>query len=107
MGSEFTAMKNTVEIIYALRYNLRMFGVLINGPTNIFCDNGAVCVNMMRTKSTLSKKYCIIAYHRTREGSATRTVSLSMDNTATNLANLFTKTMAEPKREGILEKFTY
>jgi hypothetical protein len=33
-------MKNAVEMIEALRYKLRMFGVPIDGLTNIFCDNG-------------------------------------------------------------------
>ena len=38
--SEFTAMNNSVEIIEALCYNLRIFGFPIGGATNIFCDNG-------------------------------------------------------------------
>ena len=42
-------MKNEVEIIEALQYNMGMFGVPINGATNVFCDNGAVCVNTART----------------------------------------------------------
>ena len=54
--SDFTAMKNTVEIIEALRYKLRMFGVTIDGSTNIFCDSGAVCVNTTRPGSTISNK---------------------------------------------------
>ena len=41
-GSEFTAMKNSVELIAALRYKLRMFGVPIDGSTDIFYDNEAV-----------------------------------------------------------------
>ena len=44
-GSEFTAMKNSVEMIAALRYRLRMFGVPIDGSTDIFCDNEAVYKN--------------------------------------------------------------
>ena len=32
-GSEFTVMKNAVELIAALQYKLRMFGVLIDGST--------------------------------------------------------------------------
>jgi hypothetical protein len=32
-GSEFTAMKNVVEMIEALHYKLRMLGVPIEGPT--------------------------------------------------------------------------
>ena len=31
-GSEIVAMKNSVELIEALRYKLRMFGVTIDGP---------------------------------------------------------------------------
>ena len=46
--SEFTTMKIAVEIIEALRYKLRMFGVTINGSTNIVCDNRVVCVNTKR-----------------------------------------------------------
>ena len=34
-GSEFTALKNAVELVEALRYKLRMFGVPIEGPTNV------------------------------------------------------------------------
>ena len=37
--SEFTDMKNSVDLIAALRYKLRMFGVPIYGSTDILCDN--------------------------------------------------------------------
>lgn len=38
-GSEFVAVRIAVELIESLRYKLRMFGVPIKGPTNVFCDN--------------------------------------------------------------------
>ena len=44
-GSEFTAMKNSVEMIAALGYKLRLFGVPIDASTDIFCDNEAVYKN--------------------------------------------------------------
>ena len=44
-GSEFQAMKNAIELIESLRYKLIMFGVPIDGSTNIFCDNEAVYKN--------------------------------------------------------------
>ena len=106
-GSEFTAMKNAVEMIEALRYKLRMFGVPIEGPTNVFCDNEAVCKNGTRPESTLTKKHHSIAYHRTREAVAAETIRVSKEGTLTNLADLFTKTMAAPKREDLLDSFTY
>jgi hypothetical protein len=101
-GSELTAMKSAVEMIEALWYKLGMFGVLIEGPTNIFCDKTA------HPKSTLTKKHYSIAYHRSREAVATGTVSVSKEDTLTNLADIFTtKTMAAPKRENLLDSFTY
>ena len=44
--SKFTALKNAVDIVGALRYKLRMFGVTIEGPTNVFCDNESVYKNV-------------------------------------------------------------
>ena len=38
-GSEFTDMKNSVELIAALQYKLRIFQVPIDRSTDIFCDN--------------------------------------------------------------------
>jgi hypothetical protein len=106
-GSEFTALKNAVEMIEALCYKLRMFGIPVDGPTNIFCDNGAVCVNTTKPESTLSKKHHSIAYHRGREAVAAGTVRVSKEHTSTNLADLFTKIMTSIKREGLLDCFTY
>ena len=44
-GSEFIAMRTAVEHIEALRCKLCMFGIPIEGPTNVFCDNEAVFKN--------------------------------------------------------------
>ena len=38
-GSDFTALNDAVELVTALRYKLKMFGVPIDGPTDMFCDN--------------------------------------------------------------------
>jgi hypothetical protein len=107
-GSEFTAMKNAVKMIEALWYKLRMFGVPIEGPTNVFCDNKAVCKNITRPESILTKKHHSIAYHRSQEAvAAGTTVKVSKEDTLTNLAGIFTKTMAAPKRRNLLDSFTY
>ena len=100
-------MNNSVEIIEAFRYKLRTFGVPVDGSTNFFCDNGVVCVNTTQFDLKLSKKHHSIAYHRAREAVATGTLKVSKEHTSTNLAELFTNTMAAPKREGLLKKFTY
>ncbi len=98
-GSEFTAMKNAVEMMEALRYKLRMFGVPIDGPTNVFYANPPVCKSTTRPKATLTKKRHSIAYHRSREAFAAGTVRVSKEDTLTNLADIFTKAMSAPKRE--------
>ena len=90
-GSEFQAMKNAVELIESLRYKLRMFGVPLEGPTNIFCDNEAVYKNTTLPESTLKKKHHSIAYHRCREAVAAGTARVAKEGTQTNLSDLFTK----------------
>jgi hypothetical protein len=48
-------MKISVELIEALRYKLRMFGIPIGGPTYVFCDNEAVTKNTIYPESTLKR----------------------------------------------------
>jgi hypothetical protein len=64
-------------------------------------------MNTTKPESTLSKKHHSIAYHRCREAVAAGTVRVSKEHTLTNLADLFTKTMAAPKRDDLLDRFTY
>ena len=62
-GSEFTALKNAVELIAVLRYKLIMFGVPIDGPTEIFCNNEEVYKNASTPESPLCKNHHTISYH--------------------------------------------
>ena len=106
-GAEFYAMRTAVEMIKALRYKLRMFGIPIDGPASVFCDNEAVYKNTSMPESVLSKKVHSIAYHICREAVAAYIIQIAKEGTDTNLADLFTKVMAQMKREGLLECFTY
>ena len=45
-------MKTAVEQVESLWYKLRMFGVPLEGPTNVFCDNEAVFKNASISDST-------------------------------------------------------
>ena len=100
-------MKNTVELIEVLCDNLRMFGVPIEGPTNIYCDNEAVCRNCSTPESTLKKKHHSIAYHRNLEAVVAGTGRITREATETNLSNLFTKILSKVQREALMERFTY
>ena len=102
-GSEFTAMNNAVELIAALRYKLRMFGVPIDGSTDIFCDNEAVYKNASIPESQLRKKHHSIAYHMIRESVVSGATQISKEDTETNLAYLFIKLLPKPRRELLLK----
>ena len=65
-GSEFTATNNVVELIVALGYKLRMFGVPIDGSIYMFCDNEAVYKNASIPESYIRKNHHSISYHMIR-----------------------------------------
>ena len=106
-GSEFIAMKTAVEQIEVLRYKLRMFDVLLEGPTNIFCDNESVFKNASMPDSTLKKKHTSICYHQSREAVVVGMVRIAKEGTTTNLSDLFTKPLPEPRHMFLLDRFTY
>ena len=106
-GAEFCAMKVGVEMIESLRYKLRMFGVPIDGPANVYCDNEAVYQNTVVPESTLQKKHHSIAYHRCREAVAAGTTRVAKQGTEKNLADIFTKVLTAARREFLLQRFTY
>ena len=106
-GAEFCAMKIAVELTEALRYKLRMFGIPIDRPANVYCDNEAVYQNTVVPESTLKKKHHSIAYHRCREAVAARTIRVAKQGTEKDLADLFTKVLTSIRRNFLLERFTY
>jgi hypothetical protein len=106
-GSEIVALKNAIELIEGLRYKLRMFGIEIEGPTGIYCDNEAVVRNCSTPESVLKKKHHSIAYHRNREAVAAGTVRIAKEDSATNLADVFTKLMPAAQRNSLFDKFMY
>ena len=104
-GSEFTSMKISVEMILALRYKLRMFGVPIDGYNDILCDNEALYKNASTPESQLRKKHHIISYHMSREAVAGGACSMAKEDTETSLSDLFTKVLPRPRRELLLDIF--
>jgi len=106
-GAEFVAMRTAVEMIEELRLKLRYFGVPIEGPTDVFCDNESVFKNVSTPESTLKKKHLGICYHRSREAVAAGVIRVAKEHTSTNLADLFTKCLDYLTRERLLDYFTY
>ena len=106
-GSDFIAMKTAVDQIEVLRYKLCMFGVPLEGPTNIFCGNESVFKNASIPDSTLKTKHTSICYHQSREAVAAGMVRIAKEGTTTNLNDLFTKPFPKPRRMFLLDRFTY
>ena len=69
-GSEMIALKIATEKVIGLRYKLRMMGVPLDVPANVFCDNDSVAKSATNPEETLSKKNVSIAYHNCRESFA-------------------------------------
>jgi hypothetical protein len=92
-GAEFVAMKHGMETLRGLRYKLRMMGIPISGPSNIYGDNMSVIHNTQRPESMLRKKSNAICYHAMRESVAmdeSRTAHVRSEN---NLADIATKVL--------------
>ena len=92
-------LKLAVELVISLRYKLLMFGVPLEGPTDMFCDKGIVFKNMSTSKSVLRKKHHIIAYHKCREAVVYIIYRFSREYTETNLTDIFTKIFGRIRRE--------
>ena len=101
-GSEFVAMRIAVEHIRALRYKLRMFGIPIDGPTNVFGDNESVVNSASRVDARLNKKHNAICFHTVREAAAAGWIRVGWEPTATNIADLFTKMLDTEQRRKLL-----
>ena len=92
-GSELVAMKTAVEMIEGLRYKLRAFGVPIDGPAFLFCDNQSVVFSASTPESALKRKHNAIAYHKVRESAASGAIAVFKVGTDENLSDLLTKNL--------------
>jgi hypothetical protein len=84
-----------------------MFGIPIERPNNVFCDNEAVTKNVTAPESTLSKKHLSICYHRVLEAVAAHTICVAWEDTHTNLSDLLTKCLPKVVRDRLMDYFMY
>ena len=103
-GSEFVALMISTEIIEALRYKLRCFGIPVEGPANLFCDNMSVVKNSNIPTPALNKRHNNIYYHRVREAQYAVIIQVGCIPGEFNLADLFTNTtMPGNKRHNLVD----
>ena len=106
-GAEFVALRAATEMIISLRYKLRMFGIPIDGPANVFCDNESVYKNSAFAKSTLKKKHLSICFHTVRERVASGTLVPHKVHTDYNLADMLTKALPPEKRKDLRSRIMF
>ncbi len=106
-GSEFVALCIAKEMIVALRYKLRMFGVPLRGPASILCHNQGVVKNASLPESALSKRHNTINYHSVREAVAAGIIRVGKEDGNTNLADVFTMALQRPQRYNLFSKIGY
>ena len=106
-GSEFVAMRTARDLCIAMRYKLRMFGVPIDGPAQVYCDNQGVVKNTSVPESVLSKKHNAINYHAVREAVAAGVLQVHKEDTQTNLADLFTKVLHADRRKELISSILH
>ena len=92
-ASEFCALRKAIEALRGVRYTLRAFGINVNKPNIIYCDNRSVCSNVELANSFLKKRHIGIAYHLCREAVAAGIARISHIKTTHNRADILTKTL--------------
>jgi hypothetical protein len=100
-------MKTAIEQVESMRYKLRMMGIGLEGPANMYCDNEAVFINASMPESVIKKKHNSIAYHRTREAQAAGTARIAWEPTETNRADLLTKLLPGPRLRELIRMVLY
>ncbi len=90
-------------MLEGLQYKLQMFGIPIDGPANVFCDNKSVAANATTPTSTLKKKHNSIAYHRVREAVAAGLLRIAKVPTSENLADLLTKPLSAANLKPLIQ----
>ena len=102
-GSEFVSLRIATEQIKALRYKLRMFGIPLDGPANVFCDNEGVVKNTSIPESTLTKKHNAINFHAVREAAAASIIRVGKEDSETNLADPLSKVVTSVRQRALFK----
>ena len=106
-SSEFIALRACLEAITSLRYKLKMFGVPIDGPADVLCDNMSVVNNTTLVNSKLHKKHNSLAFHAVRWSVAARILRIGKIHTTENISDAFTKLLTADERDYLFGNWTY
>ena len=101
-GAEFIVARTCLEAVESLRFKLRMFGIPVDGPTDVLCDNNSIVNISQRPESVLSKKHLSICFHWVWEGAVCQSIQVGKIESQHYLTDLFTKCLPTPTRAYLL-----
>ena len=70
-----------------------MYGVPIDSPCNVLCDNEVVIKSFMRADSTLKNKHILISYHQVQEAVDGGILIAFYEKIKSNYMDLLTKSI--------------
>jgi hypothetical protein len=103
-GAEFVALRIAVEMVESLIYKLRMFGIPVEVPANMFCDNQSVVSNASRPESQLKKRHVSICFHIVRERCAMKVIRVAWIDGKCMVADVLTKNVTGPSLKELLRQ---
>ena len=106
-GSEFVALRVATDLIVSFRYKLRMMGIPVDGPAQVFCDNESVWKNAAIAESKLRKKHNTICFHRVRECVASGIIFPFKVESRHNLSDILTKSLPVQSRLHLRSSIMY
>ena len=103
-ASEFCALRKAIEALRGSRYTLRSFGIEVDAPSVVYCDNRSVCSNVEIANSFLKKRHVGIAYHLCREAVAAGVARIQHIRTTHNRSDILTKTLGSSAHHAHCER---
>ena len=82
------------EMVLELKYKLKMFGIEIKGPAQMFGDNNSVIISCIALSSVLKEKHLSLAYHRVREACAAGVLNFYYIKSEDNFVDILTKRLS-------------
>ena len=106
-GTEFVTTKQGMDALRGLKYKLRMMGIPISSPLNIFGDNMSVIHHTSKLDSVLRKKNYSVCHHAIHESVAIKESLVGHIPSAENVADLMTKVLYGCKRRYLVSNILY
>ena len=96
------------DMIVEIKIKLKIFGITLSGPANLFYDNNGVVNNTSIPGSTPYKNHNAIKHHCVHESDAVDVIlHAGEEYTATNLSNPLTKLLPYSRKQELLGCLIY